>query len=304
MTTTATTATTTTDTPVTTPAAATPPALVPATAGAGDAPPAWPATAAADGAPPAGPAPAKPPAAGHPGLPFPDDDGDRPAPFPLVSKLRLNLSALGVDGSAPDFGEQLCQLTSDNHPYDFEFSAQGELIVIMPSGWDTGANEQAAAAKLGAWQDENGGLSFPPTVMFNLPGGARYMPDASWITQERYDALLAQDYRSTIDGAPDFVVEVRSRTDRLADGLAKMQEWLDGGIRLGWYLDPYETRAYIYRPGQPVEVLDNPETLSGEDVLPGFVFEVRRLIFARYAAADRNPNPPAGDATASGEQSQ
>ena len=81
--------------------------------------------------------------------------------------------ALGVDDSAPDFGERLCQLSRDNHPYDFEFSAQGELIVIMPSGWDTGANEQAAAAKLGAWQDENGGLSFPPTVMFNLPSGAR-----------------------------------------------------------------------------------------------------------------------------------
>ena len=270
MTTTATTTTTTTDTPVTTPAATAvkPPAAVPAV---------FPAT---------------------------DDGGDRPAPFPLVSRLRLNLSALGVDGSAPDFGEQLCQLTSDNHPYDFEFSAQGELIVIMPSGWDTGANEQEPGTELNIWRRAHGGLSFPPTVMFNLPGGARYMPDASWITQERYDALLAQEYRSTIDGAPDFVVEVRSRTDRLADGLAKMQEWLDAGIRLGWYLDPYETRAYIYRPGHPVEVLDNPATLSGEDVLPGFIFEVRRLIFARYAASDRNPNPPAGNTAAPGDPSQ
>ena len=277
-----TTTTATTDTPVTTPAVA---------------------------APPPGPAPVKLPAvkdadAGPAVFPAVDDGGGRPAPLPLVGRLRLNLSALGVDGSAPDFGEQLCQLSRDNHPYDFEFSAQGELIVIMPSGWDTGANEQAACARLGIWQDENGGLSFPPTVMFNLPRGARYMPDASWITQERYDALRAQEYRSTIDGAPDFVVEVRSRTDRLADGLAKMQEWLDGGIRLGWYLDPYNARAYIYRPGQAVEVLDNPETLSGEDVLPGFVFEARRLIFARYAAADPNPGPPGGDAVASGGQSQ
>ena len=159
-----------------------------------------------------------------------------PPPFPLAGSLRLNLSALGVDSSAPDFGEQLCRLTSDNHPYDFEFSAQGELIVIMPSGWDTGANEQEPGTELNIWRRAHGGLSFPPTVMFNLPGGARYMPDAAWITQERYDALLAQEYRSTIDGAPDFVVEVRSRTDRLADGLAKMQEWLDAGIRLGWIL--------------------------------------------------------------------
>ena len=112
--------------------------------------------------------------------------------------------------------------------------------------------------------------------------------------------MRAQEYRSTIDGAPDFVVEVRSRTDRLADGLAKMQEWLDGGIRLGWYLDPYDARAYIYRPGLPVEVLDNPETLSGEDVLPGFVFEVRRLIFARYAVADSDSGLAGGDAAAPG----
>ena len=235
---------------------------------------------------PSAPAPAfvKPDiaAAGEP--PAPADDL---APFPLVGRLRLNLSALGVDGSAPDFGEQLCRLSRDNHPYDFEFSAQGELIVIMPSGWDTGANEQAAGTDLSIWRRDYGGLSFSPTVMFNLPSGARYMPDASWISQERYDALRAQEYRSTIDGAPDFVVEVRSRTDRLAYGLDRMAEWLDGGIRLGWYLDPYETRAYIYRPGQPVEILDNPETLSGEDVLPGFVFEVRRLIFDRHY----NPHP-------------
>ena len=209
-------------------------------------------------------------------------DDDAPA-MPLVNQLRLNLSALGIDASAPDFGERLCRLSSDNEPYDFEISAKGELIVMPPSGWESGANEQAASSRVAIWQDEHGGLSFPPTVMFNLPSGARYIPDASWITQERYEQLLSREYQSTIDGAPDFVVEVRSRTDNLADGLAKTQEWMDGGARLGWYLDPYETRAYIFRPGRPVEILDNPETLSGEDVLPGFVFEVRRLIFARHA---------------------
>ena len=209
-------------------------------------------------------------------------EGDLPE-LPLLGQLRLNLSALGVDDSAPDFGERLCRLSADNEPYDFEISGKGELIVMPPSGWESGANEQAASSRVALWQDDNGGLSFPPTVMFNLPNGARYIPDASWITQERYECLLAQEYQSTIDGAPDFVIEVRSRTDNLADGLAKMEEWMDGGASLGWYLDPYETRAYIFRPGRPVEILDNPETLSGEDMLPGFVFEVRRLIFARHA---------------------
>ena len=222
-------------------------------------------------------------------LPPPDE---KPPDLPLAGRLHLNLSALGVDPNAPDFGERLCQLSQDNVPYDFEISAPGELIIMPPSGWETSANECVTSGSVGNWQDANGGLSFAPTVMFNLPSGARYMPAAAWITQERYEQLLAQEYRSTIDGAPDFVVEVRSRTDRLAAGLAKMQEWMDGGARLGWYLDPYETRAYIYRPGQPVEILDNPETLSGEDVLPGFLFEVRRLIFARYPSPNPAPPPP------------
>ena len=215
------------------------------------------------------------------------DAGDATA-MPLNAPLRLKLSALGIDAGAPDFGERLCRLSADNEPYDFEISAKGELVVTPPSGWESGANEQAASSRVAMWQDDNGGLSFPPTVMFNLPSGARYIPDASWITQERYEQLLYRESRSVIDGAPDFVVEMRSRTDHLADGLAKMQEWMDGGARLGWYIDPYEIRAYIFRPDRAVEILDNPEILSGEDVLPGFAFEVRRLIFARHVRLSGN----------------
>ncbi len=215
------------------------------------------------------------------------DEGDAVA-MPLVAPLRLNLAALGIDVAGPDFGERLCRLSADNEPYNFEISSRGELIVMPPSGWESGANEQAASSRVAIWQDEHGGLSFPPTVMFNLPSGARYIPDASWITQERYEHLLSQEYQSAIDGAPDFVIEVRSRTDNLTDGLAKMREWMDGGAKLGWYLDPYETRAYVFRPDQPVEILENPEILPGEDVLPGFVFEVRRLIFARHVRSFGN----------------
>ena len=250
------------------------------------APPARPAELA-----PAAPAPAPPP------LPAPTPAPDladatpptspqpaKPPELPLAARLRLNLAALGVDPTAPDFGERLCQLSQDNHPYDFEISAQGELIVMPPSGWESNIGEKGINAPLFFWCLDRDGFDASQTVMFRLPSGARYMPDASWISQERYEQLRAGDYQSTIDGAPDFVVEVRSRTDNLADGLAKMQEWMDAGARLGWYLDPYQTRAYIYRLGQTVEIRDDPETLSGEEVLPGFVFEVRRLIFARYAA--------------------
>lgn len=217
-----------------------------------------------------------------------DPADERLPESPLVGELRINLSALGIDVGAPDFAERFFEMANDNELYRLEFSAQGELVVMPPTGHDGNEGEQGVNAPLFFWGVDNPGRTYSQTVQFSLPSGAQYIPDAAWITQERYDALRGGDYRSTIPGAPDFVVEVRSRTDRLAAGLAKMQEWMDGGSRLGWYIDQYERRVHIFRAGQEVEVLDDPETLSGEDVLPGFVLEVRRLVFDRYAELNDN----------------
>ena len=218
----------------------------------------------------------KPPAAIEaPADPEPD--------WPLVGELRLNLTALGVDHLAEDFGERLCQLSGDNPGWQFEYSAEGELIIMPPPGSDSSADEGEVSTDLGLWRRGNGGMSYPSSIGFHLPSGAQRIPDAAWIPQERYDNLTPSERRGTIDGAPDFVVEVRSRTDRLPTFLAKMQEWMDGGARLGWAIDPFNCHSYLYRAGQAEpELLENPETLSGEDVLPGFVFEVRRLIFDRH----------------------
>ena len=211
----------------------------------------------------------------------PEDSNDFTA-LTLAGQLRLNLSALGIDPNAPDFGKRLSRLAVDNEPYGFEISAKGELVVMPPPGPDGNLDERDVNDSLSDWRRNNTGENYTQTALFRLRGVGRRMPDAAWITQERYDNLTPHERSVEIIGAPDFVVEVRSRTDYLADGLAKMQEWMEGGARLGWYIDPYETRAYVFRPGQPVEILDNPESLSGEDVLPGFVFEVRHLIFARH----------------------
>ncbi len=200
-------------------------------------------------------------------------------PMASGSELRLNLKALGVDGSAPDFDEQLCQMSRDNEPYDFQFSAQGELIVMAPSGSESNLGETVINIVLGMWQFNNTGRSFSQTSLFQLPSGARLSPDAAWITQERFDNRTEQERRGAINGAPDFVVEVRSLSDRLTPQLAKMAEWMEGGARLGWLLDPIDRRVYIFRPGREIEILENPAVLYGEDVLPGFVFEVGRLMF-------------------------
>lgn len=200
-------------------------------------------------------------------------------PMAADSELRLNLKALGVDGSAPDFGERLCQLSRDNEPYDFQFSAQGELIVMAPSGPLSNLGENAINTDLAIWNRNNPGAHFSQTVAFRLPSNAQYIPDAAWITQERFDNLTEFELHNTINGAPDFVVEVRSRSDRLTPQLAKMAEWMEAGARLGWLLDPIDQRVYIFRTGHEMEILDNPATLHGEDVLPGFVFEVGRLMF-------------------------
>ena len=201
----------------------------------------------------------------------------------LSVPLRIDLSALDIDSCAPDFTERFFRMACENGPYEFEYTAQGELIVMPPAGWESNIGENQTNAPLVLWQNENGGYASSRNVIYQLPSGAMYIPDAAWITQERFDALRSSEYRSTIPGAPDFVVEVRSRTDRVEAGLAKLQEWMDGGARLGWYIDPYGRRVYVYRAGHEVEVIDNPETLSGEDVLAGFVFEVQRLVFGRYA---------------------
>ena len=202
-------------------------------------------------------------------------------PMASGSELRLNLKALGVDGSAPDFGERLCQLTRDNEPYDFQFSAQGELIVMAPSGPLSNFGENAINVEVAIWGRNNPGAHFSQTVGFRLPSNAQLMPDAAWITQERFDNLTERELSGTINGAPDFVVEVRSRSDRLTPQLAKMAEWMEAGARLGWLLDPIDRRVYIFRPELELEILENPAMVYGEDVLPGFVFDVGRLMFGQ-----------------------
>jgi Uma2 family endonuclease len=130
----------------------------------------------------------------------------------------------------------------------------------------------------GHWVYADGtGVGFDSSTGFTLPNGATRSPDLAWVKRERWEALTPKQRQQFPPWCPDFVLELRSPSDALVTVQAKMQEYLDNGARLGWLIDPIEKRVSIYRPQAPVECLDNPQTISGDPVLPGFVLELGRV---------------------------
>jgi Uma2 family endonuclease len=134
------------------------------------------------------------------------------------------------------------------------------------------------ALRLSTWSDrDNSGLSFDSSTGFTLPNGAKRSPDASWILRNRWESLTEEQQEDFAPLCPDFVVELRSPKDRLSTLQAKMDEYMQNGARLGWLIDPKNRCAYVYRPGRTMERLENPSSLSGEEVLPGFQFKVSEI---------------------------
>lgn len=149
---------------------------------------------------------------------------------------------------------------------------------MPPTGMKTGMRNHTLAIRLGLWNEQVGfGVAFDSSTMFTLPNGAKRSPDASWVRRELWDTLTEKQQEGTGPLCPDFVVELRSPSDRLPILQEKMQEYIDNGARLGWLIDPIEKKVYVYRPSQPMEMLDNPTTLSGDPTLPGFVLPVQEL---------------------------
>ncbi|WP_354635202.1 Uma2 family endonuclease [Planktothricoides raciborskii] len=175
--------------------------------------------------------------------------------------------------------EQFAALAIANQDLQLERTAQGELIVNPPTGWETGKRNSSITGQLDRWDEENENLGqvFDSSTAFILPNGATRSPDASWVSQARWDALTPEQTSTFANICPDFVVELRSGSDSLKPLQEKMQEYMDNGAKLGWLIDPQNRQVEIYRPGLEVEVLANPTELSGEEVLPGFVLNLRRV---------------------------
>jgi Uma2 family endonuclease len=175
--------------------------------------------------------------------------------------------------------EQFFALSAANRDLKLERNAKGELIVNPPTGWETGRFNSSISGELYLWWRNSGesGLVFDSSTGFILPNGATRSPDASWVSQQRWDALTLQQKGTFANICPDFVVELRSSSDRIEPLQAKMKEYMDNGARLGWLLNPQNRQVEIYRSRKPVEVLENPTELSGEEVLPGFMLNLRRV---------------------------
>jgi len=169
--------------------------------------------------------------------------------------------------------EQFAAIAAENRDLRLERTAAGELIVNPPTGGTSGKRNFSISTQLGIWcqANEELGEGFDSSTGFRLPNGATRAPDASWVKREHWDTLTQDEQEGFVPLCPDFVVELRSRTDNLSGLQAKMQEYMENGARLGWLIDPQNQRVEVYRPGQEVGVLQEPEELSGEDILPGFV---------------------------------
>jgi Uma2 family endonuclease len=159
-----------------------------------------------------------------------------------------------------------------------ELTSTGELIIMPPTSSLTGARNSNLIRQLDVWASEDGtGVCFGDTAGFTLPNNAIRSPDASWTRREKWDSLTVQQKDSFAPICPDFVVELRSSSDRLPVLFNKMSEYMANGASLGWLIDPSTRRVYIYQRNEEVVVLENPESVSGEPLLPGFSLQMAEL---------------------------
>lgn len=183
--------------------------------------------------------------------------------FPLVLKLT---------------DEEFEQLAAANKDLRLELTAKGELIIMPPTGGESGSRNFELDGQLWLWNRQNSlGKAFDSSTGFRLPNGATRSPDVAWVRMERWQALTSAEKKKFLPLCPDFAIELVSETDDLEDVREKIQEYLANGLRLGWLINPKSRQVEIYRPKPEVEVLQSPTNLSGEDVLPGFVLNLHPI---------------------------
>ncbi len=181
-----------------------------------------------------------------------------------------------LDFKNVDFSDdQFYQLCQDNQFWRIELTAKGKLLIMPPIGGISGKREADLIANLSLWNRRTQlGHVFSSSTIFRLPGGGRRSPDAAWVSNEVWASLTPEAQEKFPPICPNFVIELRSRTDSLSQLQEKMQEYLDSGLQLGWLINPQAQQVEIYRPQQAVEIVQLPTQLSGENVLPEFILDL------------------------------
>jgi Uma2 family endonuclease len=172
---------------------------------------------------------------------------------------------------------ELMALSRLHMPYRLERNAHGELEIMSPTGLEGGHLEIWIAGRLMFWAEEHGGIAFSPTSGFTLPDGSVRSPDASWVSQERWDALSKAEQKGFGRVCPEFLIELMSESDSRSTLEAKMQLWIANSAQLAWMIDPSAREVIIYRASGQNEVLHAPESLIADVVVPGFRLDMRKI---------------------------
>lgn len=180
-----------------------------------------------------------------------------------------------------DIDALFLRLCSEYRDFRMERTAHGEIVIMSPLGTGFGEREARLLGQLYVWVEATRlGHSFSSSTGYTLPSGAIRSPDASWIASERWQAIPeAEREQGFAHICPDFVAELRSPTDRLETVREKMREYIEQGCKLGWLIDPEHQRVEVYRPGQAVEVLERPEQVSADPLMPGFALRLKGILF-------------------------
>jgi len=174
--------------------------------------------------------------------------------------------------------EQFEELCAEYPELWLELTSSGELIVMPPAGIETDRRNTDLILQFALWTKKDGtGIAFGPTAGYTLPNGAIRAPDVSWMRREKWDSLSQFEKERFAHICPDFVVELRSRSDRLPTLINKMEEYMENGASLGWLIDPKKRRVYVFKPGEEMVVLENPTVVSGDPLLPGFQLQMEEI---------------------------
>jgi Uma2 family endonuclease len=197
--------------------------------------------------------------------------------------MNLSLSTLPMPirlrSYTPMSDLELMRFSKENRPFRMEREPNGEILVMTPSGSRTSSINLRILQALGIWADEDGrGLAFESNTGFTLPNGAVRSPDASWLSNQKWNTLTEKEQDGYAPVCPEFVVELTSPSDRIRDVKRKVvEEWIAQGAELAWLIEPKERRVTIYRPGQEAEVLEDPSSVQGTGCVAGFELVMERV---------------------------